>query len=125
MSDSICLRGIKFKKIREQDWRKINTQNLEFLFISSSGFISDAGYVYLFTSNGAFYIKKSVYNNSFIDKYLPFIYDDEWNVINLYFCDLLIINPEIYNSFVSELCAKNIRDFWFQTAIDIYKYKHK
>ena len=44
-----------------------------------------------------------------------------WKIINMYFYDYLVINPEIYDSFMKELCAKNIRDFWFETAIDIYK----
>ena len=123
MSGTIYLHGLRFQKINERDLRTITAQNLEFLFVSSSGLIADSGHVYLFTSDGVFYIKKSIYNNSVIDKYLPFIYNDEWGVINLYFCDLLIINPAIYDGFVQKLCAKNIRDFWFQTAIDIYKSK--
>jgi hypothetical protein len=39
----------------------------------------------------------------------------------MYFYDYLVINPEIYDSFMKELCAKNIRDFWFETAIDMYR----
>ena len=80
------------------------------------------GRIYVFTSNGAFFMNKSDYGDDFINNTL--IYLGDWNLINVYFCDFLIINPKIYDSFVSELCKRNINDFWFQTAMEIYKDKY-
>lgn len=118
------INGVKFQRITEQDLHKINQENLMFLFVSSSGVVADSGYIYLFSSGGAFYIKNAIYFESFINKYFSFIYDNTWREINLYFCDLLIINPKIYDSFVLDLCSRNIRDYWFQSAIEIYRDKY-
>lgn len=124
MDDLFYINGVNFQKISEQDLCKINSKNLMFLFVSSSGVIADRGYIYLCSDVGTFYIKNAICFESFINKYFSFVYDDGWQQINLYFCDLLIINPKIYGSFVHELCNRNIRDFWFQGAIEIYRDKY-
>lgn len=111
--------GVDFQKITEQTFKKINFSELQFFIISQSGAIDTAGNIYIFTRDNAFFMNKNGYSKNFIDNI--FVVLSEWNIINLYLCDFLVINPKIYNSFVSELCSKNIRDFWFETAIDIYK----
>lgn len=118
---TICLRGVNFQKITEQTFDKINLSELKFFFISRSGIIDTPGKIYFFTSDGAFIMYTNAYGTHFIEERLSFIYDQEWNIINLCFCDFLFINPKIYKSFVTELCSRNIRDFWFETTIDIYK----
>lgn len=120
MDDVFSVKGVNFQKIDDKDL--INHQNLMFLFISSSGVMADSGYIYLFCTDGAFYIKKYIYDDAFFNKYFSFI--SGWRRINLYFCDLLIINPTIYDSFVRELSNRNIRDFWFQASIEIYRDKY-
>ncbi len=121
MNKSISMNGVIFQKISEQDLHKISHQKLMFLFVSSSGVMADCGYVYLFSDDGAFYIKNNICFESFINKYFPFVCDNGWGWINVYFCDFLIINPKVYDSFVCELRNRNIRDYWFQSAIEIYR----
>ena len=115
--DTIHIRNVCFQKITEDSFKKINLSDLQFFIVSQSGVIDTPGNIYLFTSNNAFFMDKNGYNNGFIDNFLSKFLD--WNLINLYFCDFLIIKPEIYNSLVKKLCARNIRDFWFETSIDL------
>lgn len=115
----ITIRHVKFQKINEQIFKNINLSNIKFFMILQSGLIDTPGNIYIFTTNGAFFLTKT--KDNFIDKFLSIMNKNNWKIINLYFCDFLVINPEIYDSFMKELCAKNIRDFWFETAIDMYK----
>ena len=119
--DTICIRDVNFQKTSEQTFKKTHISKLLFFIISQSGAIDAPGNIYFFTSDKAYFMSSNEYTNEFIDKILE--NTKEWNLINLYFCDYLIINPKIYNSFVKELCARNIRDYWFDSAIDIYKNK--
>ena len=117
----ITLRNVQFQKITEQNLKDINMSNIQYFFVSQSGAIDISGNIYFFTSNGAFFMTKTDYQKKFIDKFLSKTNVQKWKKINLYFCDFLIINPKIYDFFIKELCAKNIRDFWFETAIDIFE----
>ncbi|MBQ6110599.1 MAG: hypothetical protein IJL05_04420 [Alphaproteobacteria bacterium] len=117
-NDTICIRNVWFQEITEQTFHKINISDLQFFLISQSGVIDKPGNIYFFTSDGAFFMNQNDYKDGFINKLLSIV--PEWNLVNIYFCDFLIINPKIYNSFVTQLCTTNIRDFWFETAIDIY-----
>ena len=117
--NTIYIRNVCFQKITEQAFQNMNVSNLKFVIILQSDAIDTSGNIYFFTSDGAFFMEKSDYNDVFIDKLVSITSD--WNMINLYFCDFLIIKPTIYDYFVQELCSRNIRDFWFETAIDIYK----
>lgn len=117
----ITIRHVKFQKINEQIFKNINLSNIKFFMILQSGLIDTAGNIYVFADDCAFFMTKHGYKDNFIDKFLSIMNKNNWKIINMYFCDFLVINPEIYDSFMKELCAKNIRDFWFETAIDIYK----
>lgn len=122
MKNSICIQGVIFERINEKSFKKIDLSNILFFMISQSGAIDRRGIIYFFTSTATFFMDKEDYNNDFIDKLLLSM--SEWNLINLYFCDFLIINPKIYYAFVHELCIRNSRYFWFETAIDVYKDKY-
>lgn len=111
----ICIRNLQFQSITKKALTKINLSDIKFFIVLRSGLVYKPGNTYIFTSNGAFFI------NNTTDDFLSTIIPQTWNKINLYFCDDLIINPKIYNSFIHKLCTKNIRDFWFETAIDIFK----
>ena len=119
MSNTICIRGVNFQKINETNLKKIDVSNLLFIMISQSGMVDIRGNIYFFTPTAAFFWTKDDYDDDFVDALLLYVKD--WNMINVYFCDFLLISPTIYDSFVRKLCARNIRDFWFETAIDIYK----
>ena len=119
--DTTDIKTIQFTKITEQSFDKINLSDLKYFIISRSGLIDTPGNIYFFTSKNAFLMNKCGYQKDFIDKFLSKINIQNWEKINLYFCDDLFINIEIYDSFIKELCAKNIRDFWFETALDIFK----
>ena len=122
MSNTVRIKGIDFQKINERYLKKANLSNLLFVMVSQSGAIDRRGTVYFFTLTSAFILDKGDYGDYFIDDL--FLYTKDWNLINVYFCDFIIINPDIYDSFVHELCARNQPYFWFQTAIDVYKNKY-
>ena len=118
-ANTVCIQNVIFHKINKQTFDKINIPDLQFFIISRSGLIDKPGNMYFFTSTKAFFINQSKNTDNFLSTKIPGF----WNKINLYFCDDLFINPKIYDSFARELCTRNIRDFWFQTAIDIFKDK--
>ena len=118
---TVIVNNVEFTRINQKDFLNIDTHKLQFFIISQSGIIDTRGNIYFFTTNGAFFMKKNEYSKNFIDKLLSIFGD--WNLINLFFCDFLIVNPDIYDFFVHELCAKNIQDFWFEKAFEIYKTK--
>ena len=118
---AVIVNNVDFTRITEKDFSNIDIHKLQFFIISQSGNIDTPGNIYFFTTNGAFFMDKSGYNNNFIDKLLSKFGD--WNLVNLYFCDFLIINPDIYQSFIHKLCTQNIRDFWFEKSFEIYANK--
>lgn len=120
-NDSIYIKSVCFQKITQKTFQKINLSDLKFFIISRSGMIDTPGNIYFFISDKAFYMNKADYHDDFINEILSKTKDKKWKKINLYFCDDLIINPIISDSFTATLYAKNIRDFWFETAIEIYK----
>ena len=122
MEKTICVQGVTFKRINEKTFKKIDPSNVLFFMISQSGVIDRRGIIYLFTKTECFYMYKKHYREGFIDNILLSV--SNWNLINVYFCDFLVINPAIYEPFVRELCARNLRYFWFDTAIDVYKEKY-
>jgi hypothetical protein len=112
---------IQFKRINSQKLITMNIPDIKFMIISRSGKIDTPGNVYVFTHTKAFLMHKNEYSDDFLNKFVSILDNAKWKKINLYFCDDLIINPSIYDYFTKELCARNIRDFWFQTSIDIFK----
>lgn len=122
MSNTVCIKGINFKKISENYFKKADLSNLLFVMLSQSGAIDRRGTVYLFTPTDAFVMYREDYYDGFIDN--MFLLLKEWNLVNVYFCDFLIINPDIYDSFVQKLCALNQPYFWFDTAIEVYKNEY-
>lgn len=123
MEDSICTKGITFKRIDEKYFKNIDLSSMLFFMISQSGAIDRRGTIYFFTKTDAFFMDREDYNDGFIDKLLLSV--PEWNLINAYFCDFLVINPDIYDSFARELCARNQPFFWFETAIEVYRNKYR
>jgi len=115
----ICIQNVRFRKITEKSFHKMKLSNLKFFIVSRSGVIDNIGNIYFFTSDGAFVMDKNGCSKNFIEKFIST--RNKWKKINLYFCDDLIIKPEIYNDFAKKLYATNIRDYWFETAIEIYK----
>jgi len=122
MNNTISISGVKFQRTTPKAIRNDISSNLLFFMISQSGALDRRGTIYFFTPTGAYFMEREDYANEFKDEL--FLFAAEWNLINAYFCDFLIIRPDIYDSFVHELCAKNIRDFWFDTAIEIYRNKY-
>ena len=122
MNNTISISGVKFQRTTPKAIRNDISSNLLFFMISQSGALDRRGTIYFFTPTGAYFMEREDYANEFKDELFTFA--AEWNLINAYFCDFLIIRPDIYDSFVHELCAKNIRDFWFDTAIEIYRNKY-
>ncbi len=122
MEKSVCVQGVVFKRITECFFEKMDLSNILFFMISQSGVFDRCGTIYFFTKTDTFFMNKQDYNDGFIDELLLSV--SKWNLINVYFCDFLVINPEIYDSFVGELSARNLRYFWFETAIDVYKSKY-
>jgi hypothetical protein len=91
--------------------------------ISQSGAIDRRGRIYFFTDDGAtFFMEKEDYGEGFRDEL--FIFASDWNLVNAYFCDFLIFRPDIYDSFVRKLCARNTPYFWFDTAIEVYGHDY-
>ena len=119
MERSICVQGVVFKRITQCSFDKIDLSNVLFFMISQSGAIDRRGIIYFFTKTDTFFMDKQDYDDGFIDNLLLSV--PEWNLINVYFCDFLVINPDIYDFLVRKLCARNQRFFWFETAIDVYK----
>ena len=119
MERSICVQGVVFKRITQCSFDKIDLSNVLFFMISQSGAIDRRGIIYFFTKTDTFFMDKQDYDDGFIDNLLLSV--PEWNLINVYFCDFLVINPDIYDILVRKLCARNQRFFWFETAIDVYK----
>ena len=120
-TNTIYLRNVQFTKITKKTFDKINIPDLQFFIISRSGLIDTPGNMYFFTSTNAFFMHERKDIDNFVDTFLSTKIPGLWQKINLYFCDFLFIAPEIHDSFVRELCARNIRDFWFETMIDIFK----
>ena len=119
MKDSICIKGVTFKRINEDLFKEIDPKTILFFMISQSGLVDRRGTIYVFTKSAAFFMDRGDYTEGFIDRLLLSV--AEWDLINVYFCDFLIINPKVYDSFVCELRNRNIRDYWFQSAIEIYR----
>ena len=122
MSNTVCINGLIFQRISKNFFKKLELSNLLFIMISQSGVVDIRGNIYFFTPTETFVLTKDDYGDDFVDELLSYV--KSWNLINVYFCDFIIINPDIYDSFVRELCAKNQSYFWFQTAIDVYKDKY-
>ena len=122
MKDSICIKGVTFKRINEDLFKEIDPNTILFFMISQSGLVDRRGTIYIFTKSAAFFMDREDYGDGLIDRLLLSV--EEWDLINVYFCDLLIIDPKIYNTFARELCARNIRDFWFETATCVYRDKY-
>lgn len=123
MKDSICIKGVTFKRINEDLFKEIDPKTILFFMISQSGLVDRRGTIYVFTKSAAFFMERGDYTEGFIDRLWLSV--AEWDLINVYFCDLLIIDPKIYNPFARELCARNIRDFWFETATCVYRDKYR
>ena len=123
MEKTICIKGVIFKRIDEKKFKKIDLSNVLFFMISQSGEFDRCGIIYVFTETECFFMEKQDYKEGFIDEILLSV--PEWGLINVYFCDFLVINSAIYDSFVRELCARNLRYFWFETAIDVYDSRYK
>ena len=115
----IDIQNVRFYTVTEKTFNKIKLSNLQFFIISRSGVVDDAGNVYFFTSDGAFVMYENGYSYDFIENFVST--RKQWKKINLYFCDDLIITPDICDDFLKKLYATNIRDYWFETAIDMYK----
>ena len=111
--------GVNFQKIDKESFFKQNLSNLLFFIVSRSGMIDAPGNAYFFMTDGAFFVKNC--SDSFVDEVFSRTGTRQWNKINLYLCDDLIIDSKIYKSFVHELCSRNIRDFWFETTFVVYK----
>ena len=122
MNNSFSVHGVKFHRTTPNAVRKVHSLNMLFFMISQSGALDRRGTIYFFTPTGAYFMEREDYTAEFKDEL--FIFTSEWNLVNAYFCDFLIIRPDIYDSFIHELCAKNIRDFWFDTAIEVYRNKY-
>lgn len=122
MQNTICIDGVNFQKINERSFKKLDLSEILFVMISQSGVVDWRGTVYIFTPTAAFLMDKEDYNDGFLDELFLFV--SEWNSVNVYFCDFVIIRPDIYDSFVRELCARNLPFFWFDTAIEVYKIKY-
>lgn len=122
MEKYICIKGVTFKRITEKSLKKTDITNMLFFMISQSGAIDRCGTVYFFTPTASFFMDKEDYTDGFINKILSYV--SKWKMINVYFCDFLVINPKIYDSFVHELCIQNTRYFWFETAIEVYRDKY-
>lgn len=122
MNNSFTISGVKFQRTTPNTIRKVHSSNMLFFMISQSGAIDRRGTIYFFTPSGAYFMEREDYNDNFINEL--YIFASEWNMVNAYFCDFLIIRPDIYNSFVRELCTRNQPYFWFQTAIDVYKNEY-
>lgn len=122
MNDTITISGVKFQRTTPNAVREELSTNMLFFMVSQSGALDRRGTIYFFTPNAAYFMEREDYQGGFIDEL--FIFASEWNLINVYFCDFLIIRPDIYDSFVRELCARNQPYFWFDTAIDVYGHKY-
>ena len=122
MGKSVCIQGVNFKRINENSFKQMDVSDILFFMISQSGAVDGRGIVYFCTPTAAFYMNKNDYRIDFIDNLLLYLKD--WNLINIYFCDFLIINPKIYDFLVHELCLRNSLYFWFDTAIDVYRDKY-
>ena len=122
MVNTITIRGVKIKRTTPDAVRKVHSSNMLFFMISQSGGIDRRGTIYFFIDKNAFFMEREDYAPGFIDEL--FIYASEWNLVNAYFCDFLIIRPDIYDSFIRELCSRNQPYFWFDTAIEVYGNKY-
>lgn len=122
MNNSIFIKGVKFERTTPKAIRKDISSNILFFMISQSGAIDRRGTIYFFTPSVAYFMEREDYTDEFTDEL--FLFASEWNLVNAYFCDFLIIRPDIYDSFVRELCARNQPYFWFDTAIEVYGNKY-
>ena len=122
MSDTIYVKGVKIQRTTAADVKKHIVPKMLFFMLSQSGAIDRRGTVYFFTDSGAFFMEKEDYCDEFIDEL--FLFASEWNLVNAYFCDFLVIRPDIYDFLIRELCARNQPYFWFVTAIEVYGIKY-
>ena len=122
MENSICIKGVNFQRTTPGVVRKDISSNLLFFMISQSGALDRRGTIYFFTDGDTFFMDREDYADGFTDEL--FLFASEWNLVNAYFCDFLVFRPDIYDSFVRELCARNQPYFWFDTAIEVYKNKY-
>jgi len=123
MDNSITIKGVKFQRTTPNNVKKEISQNMLFFMISQSGAIDRRGTIYFFTDDGkAFFMDREDYEKQFAEEL--FIFAADWNLVNAYFCDFLVFRPDIYDSFVRELCARNQPYFWFDTAIEVYGNKY-
>lgn len=107
MNNSFTISGVKFHRTTPNTVRKVHSLNMLFFMISQSGSLDRRGTIYFFTPTGAYFMEREDYTAEFKDELF-----------------ILIIRPDIYDSFIHELCAKTIRDFWFDTAIEVYENKY-
>ena len=122
MNDSFTVSGVKIKRTTPDYVRKNIAPKMLFFMLSQSGALDRRGTVYFFTDTSAFFMDREDYSADFIDEL--FIFTSEWNLVNAYFCDFLVFRPDIYDSFVRELCARNQPYFWFDTAIEVFGMKY-
>lgn len=122
MNNSICIKDIDFQRTTPSKVRKEIAFQMLFFMVSQSGVVDRRGTIYFFTPTGAFFMEKTDYGDDFIDEL--FMYASKWDLINVYFCDFLVIRPDIYDDFVRELCMRNQPYFWFNTAIEVYGDKY-
>ena len=120
---TICIRDVQFQKINEQVFNSLKLSDILLILVSSSGMIDKPGRVYIFMPKSAFFMDKYCYGNNFIGELLSRIEQQNWGIQNVYLCDNVCVNPKIYIPFMRAVCARNIRDYWFQTAIDVYRDK--
>ena len=120
---TICMQNVLLTKINEQTFKTFTMSDILLILVSSSGFVDEPGRVYILMSKAAFFMDKYCYSDNFIGELLSKIEKQNWGIQNVYLCDNVCVNPKIHTPFMKALCAENIRDFWFQTAIDIYRDK--
>ena len=122
MNDSFSIHGVKFHRTTPNAVRKHHSLHMLFFMLSQSGAIDRRGTIYFFTPTSAYFMEKEDYDAGFTDELYIFV--SEWNLVNAYFCDFLVFRPDIYDSFVRELCTRNLPYFWFDTAIEVYGNKY-
>lgn len=122
MNNSIIIKGVKFQRTTPKDVRKNIAPNMLFFMISQSGALDKRGTIYFFTPTSAYFMEKEDYDAGFTDELYIFV--SEWNLVNVYFCDFLVFRPDIYDSLIRELCARNQPYFWFDTAIEVFAYEY-
>ena len=57
MKDSICIKGVTFKRINEDLFKEIGPKTILFFMISQSGLVDRRGTIYVFTKSAAFFME--------------------------------------------------------------------